>query len=387
MFNTLNRNLRYLFILNLAYGFSVQLITPLFPLFLSSIGATAGQNATVISIGGLVSAVLMIPSGLLLDKIGRRVLLILSVAVNMVSIFLLSYTTTWQEVIPVFAFYSASWALFIPARMAMITSNSEIENRASVFGVMNTSWPIAGILSPIISGRLIESFGWNQVFIVGAAVSIIGIMAGFGLDRVEKDESGSSGGGFRELLRGGTLPVLLTYFAYGTLLFIAIGGVNQIIPLYLDSRFALSASQIGLFFTAQSLVMLVTQIPSGALADRFGKKRTLLSLIVSIPFLLASWHFVGDWRVLLVLNSLAFGLLSMTWPALLALLSNAVPSRLVGAAFGLNFTGNRFGQTIGPVIASYFFINYYQTAPFLVAGLICFIAVVIAFKIKDTTIE
>ncbi|MCK4823309.1 MFS transporter, partial [bacterium] len=292
MFDILNRNLRYLFFLNLAYGFSVQLIIPLFPLFLSSIGATAGQNATVISIGGLVTTVLMIPSGLLVEKIGKRVLLILSVAVNMISLFFLTYTTTWQQVIPVFVLFSASWALFIPARMAMVTSNSEIENRASVFGVMNTSWPIAGIISPIISGRLIESMGWNQVFIVGAAVSIIGILAGFGLDKVEKDETGSSEGGFRELFEGDTFTVLLPYFAYGTLLFIAIGGVNQIIPLYLDSRFALSASQIGLFFTAQSLVMLVTQIPSGALADRYGKKRTFLSLIVSIPFLLASWHFV-----------------------------------------------------------------------------------------------
>jgi len=202
MLDILNRNLRYLFILNLAYGFSVQLITPLFPLFLSNIGASAGENALVISIGGFVSTVLMLPTGLLIDKIGRRVLLILSVVVNMVSIFLLRYTTTWQQVIPVFALYSASWALFIPARMAMITASSEIENRASVFGVMNTSWPIAGIISPIISGRLIESQGWNLVFLMGAAASVLGIVAGFGIERVENDESASSGGGFKELLKG-----------------------------------------------------------------------------------------------------------------------------------------------------------------------------------------
>jgi MFS family permease len=229
--------------------------------------------------------------------------------------------------------------------------------------------------------------GWNLVFFVGAAASVLGIVAGFGIERVETDESGSRGGGFRELLKGDAFPVLLTYFAYGTLMAVALGGVNLIIPLYLDSRFVLSASQIGLFFTAQSLVMLVTQIPSGALADRYGKRRTFLSLIVFIPFLLASWHFVGDWRFMLVLNSLAFGLWSMTWPALLSLLSNSVPSRLVGAAFGLNNTGNRFGQTIGPVIASYFFINYFQTAPFLVASMFCFISVLIAFKIKDVNVE
>jgi hypothetical protein len=39
MFKVLNRNLRYLFILNTAFGFTVQLVTPLFPLFLSNLGA------------------------------------------------------------------------------------------------------------------------------------------------------------------------------------------------------------------------------------------------------------------------------------------------------------------------------------------------------------
>lgn len=387
MFGALNRNLRYLFILNLAFGFSVQLITPLFPLFLANLGASAAENAAVISIGGLASTVLMLPSGLLIDKIGRRVLLLGSGVVSMVSIFLLTYTSTWQQVIPVFALYSASWALFIPARMAMITANSDPETRASVFGVMNTSWPIAGVVSPIISGYLIETTGWNQVFIVGAAVNALSIIAGFKIQGRENTETQSSMDGFRELLGRDIRPVLTTFFIYGTLMTTALGGVNLILPLYLESRFALTASQIALFFTVQSFIMLLTQMPSGALADRIGLKRTVLSMIVLIPFLFASWHFISDWRIMLILNSVAFGLWSMTWPATLTLLSGVVPDRLVGAAFGVNTTGNRLGQTIGPIIASFFYVNYYQTAPFLVAGTICFVAVLFAYRLKDVVQE
>jgi MFS family permease len=167
----------------------------------------------------------------------------------------------------------------------------------------------------------------------------------------------------------------------------ALGGINLIIPLYLESRFALSASQIALFFTAQSALNLVTQIPSGALADRFGRKRTVLTLIGLLPFLYASWHFISDWRILLLVNTLAFGLWSMTWPATLTLLSGSVPSKLVGAAFGVNTTGNRLGFTIGPLIASYFYVNYFDTAPFLVAGGISLVAVLFAFGLKDSVKE
>ncbi len=386
MFKVLNRNLRYLFILNTAFGFSVQLVTPLFPLFLSNLGATASENAWVISLSGLVATSLMLPAGLLLDRIGKRTLLLSSLVVNMVILFMLSNAETWQQVLPLFIIYSASGALFMPARMAMITDNSNQDNRASIFGIMNTSWPLAGVVSTLISGYLIETAGWTQVFLVGSAINAISILPSL---RIEKQEPmrDSTVGGFKELFSGDVAPVLLTFFIYGMLLTTAMGGINLIIPLYLDSRFALTASQIALFFTAQNVLNLVTQIPSGKVAERFGMKRTVLSLIVMIPFLYASWHFVSDWRIMFVLNTIAFGLWSMTWPATLTLLSNSVPDELVGAAFGVNITGNRLGFTLGPLIASYFYVNYSQTTPFLASGAICLLAVLFAFRLKDTVKE
>ena len=386
MFEVLNRNLKYLFILNTAFGFSVQLVTPLFPLFLSSLGAAPSENAWVISLGGLVATSLMLPAGLFMDRIGKRTLLLSSLVVNMVIMFLMSNAETWQQVLPLFIVYSASGALFMPARMAMITDNSNPDNRASVFGIMNTSWPLAGVVSTLISGYLILTSGWRQVFLVGSAINAISILPSL---RIEKQEvmRDSTRGGFRELFRGDTAPVLLTFFIYGILMTTAMGGINLIIPLYLVSRFALNASQVALFFTAQNLLSLITQIPSGKVAERFGMKRTVLTLITMIPFLYASWHFVGDWRLMLVLNTIAFGLWSMTWPATLTLLSNSVPDELVGAAFGVNITGNRLGFTLGPLIASYFYINYSQTSPFLVSGAICLLAVMFAFRLKDTVKE
>jgi MFS family permease len=386
MFKVLNRNLRYLFILNTAFGFSVQLVTPLFPLFLSGLGAVPSENAWVISLGGLVATSLMLPAGLFMDRIGKRTLLLSSLVVNMVIMFMMSNAETWQEVLPLFIVYSASGALFMPARMAMITDNSNPDTRASVFGIMNTSWPLAGVVSTLISGYLIQTSGWRYVFLVGSAINAITIIPSLRLEKQEPMRD-STGGGFREIFSGETAPVLLTFFIYGILMTTAMGGINLIIPLYLVSRFSLNASQVALFFTAQNMLSLVTQIPSGKVAERFGMKRTVLTLIALIPFLFASWHFIGDWKVMLVLNTIAFGLWSMTWPATLTLLSKSVPEEMVGAAFGVNITGNRLGFTLGPLITSYFYSNYSQTSPFLVSGAICLAAVLFAFRLKDSVKE
>lgn len=387
MMKSLNKNLTYLFMLNIAFGISTQLINPLFPLFLESIGANSVQNATVISLGSLVATSLMLPSGLLIDRIGKKTMLLSSAVLNTVSIFLLSMMQTWQQVTPVFILFSAAGALFVPARMAMITEYSQSENRSTVFGMMNMAWPIAGIISPLISGYLIETTGWKLVFIFGAIVNVISIIPGLRLERKFAYKEKTKKSSIKDIFKPDILPTLLSFFGFHLLMTTALGGVNLIIPLYLGSRYGLSPYQIGLFFTAQSVLNLITQIPSGRLADKYGRKRFVIACITLIPILYASWHFIDNWIILLVLNSVLFGLWSMTWPGTLALIAESVPSDMVGAAFGVRMTGVRLGFTIGPLIGSYFYTNYSQTSPFLAAAAIGLAGVLFAFFLRDKVYE
>lgn len=383
----LNRNLSYLFMLNIAFGASMQLINPLFPLFLEEIGASSIQNATVISLGSLVATSLMLPSGLLIDRVGKKTLLISSAVINSVAIFLLSLMQTWQQVAPIYILFSAAGALFVPARMAMITDYSQSENRGMIFGLMNMAWPIAGIVSPLISGYLIETTGWRLVFIFGAAVNAISILPGLKLKRSFKYKEKKTKTGFRDMFKPDIFPTLLSFFGFHFLMTTALGGINLILPLYLGSEFGLSSFRIGWFFTAQSILNLITQIPAGKLADKYGRKKFVLYCVFLIPLFYAIWYFVSDWRILLVTNSIMFGLWSMTWPGTLALLSDSVPSDLLGVAFGVRMTGVRLGFTVGPIISSYFYSNYFNTSPFLAAAAIATFGVLFAYFLRDQVYE
>ena len=383
MLSSLNRNLRYLYMQNVTFGLSMSLIGPLFPLFLAGLGANELQNASIISMGRLMATAVVLPSGLLLNKMGKRGLLIGGSVVSLISALMFYYGLSLQQVtIPVMLF-TASSAILMPARMAIITANSDPANRASVFGIMNTAWPLAGIVSPLISGYLIETTGWSRVFLAGTLMSAMSVLLGFRIQRQESLKSVSDDPGLKDLASSGVLVVLLTFFTFGFLINVALGGISLIVPLYLESRFALTPSQIGLFFTGQNLLFLVTQIPSGSLADKFGRKRMLLALTLITPFLYASWHPIGDWRVLLAINSLGYGLWCMTFPAIFALLSDSVRPEVVGPAFGVLITGNRLGYTVGPLIASFFYINYFPTAPFLVAGGALLLSFIVALRMKE----
>lgn len=61
----LDRNLWLLFVLNLAVGFSNQLIGPLFPLYLESLSASEMEIGLVVSPASFEATALMLSSGLL----------------------------------------------------------------------------------------------------------------------------------------------------------------------------------------------------------------------------------------------------------------------------------------------------------------------------------
>lgn len=102
-----------------------------------------------------------------------------------------------------------------------------------------------------------------------------------------------------------------------------------------------------------------------------------------IPLLYAVWPLIDNWGVLLVLNSVAFGLWSMTWPATLALLSDHVPPELRGSAFGVRMTGVRLGFTIGPIIAGYLYIVKGSMAPFLASAASYLLGIPLALLLKE----
>ena len=383
MFKNLNRNLVLLFALNIAFGLTVQLINPLFPLFLEEAGANEVQNAMVISAGNLVATMFMLPSGLLIDQVGKKTLLLLGAGLSTVSIFLLSMASNWVIVFPLYMLFSMAGAFFIPSRMAMITENTTSSNRSSTFGVMNMAWPVTGIIAPTLSGFLVQYFSWRHVFLIAGGINALSLIPTYLIKRKGAYKTKKGKSSFRDVFGREVFPTLASFFFFHLLMTTGLGGVNMILPLYLGDVHGLSPTLIGVFFTAPSIVMMFTQVPAGTLAERFGKKRWILSCLVPIPLLYLSWVFTESWVVMLVAYSLLFGLWSMTWPATLTLLSDSVPDDILGAAFGVRMTGVRMGFTVGPLIGSYLYSTYYASSPFLGAAGFTALALVVAYTLKD----
>jgi MFS family permease len=384
----LKRDLWLLFALNLAIGFSGQFISPLFPLYLESLGASEVEIGLVLSMASVLATALMIPSGLLMNRIGKKRTLLVSVVLAALPPVLISFLDDWRWVTPLYMVFSASFSFFIVARMAMISESATPRNRATLFGVMNLAWPIGGIIAPTLSGFLVENFGWAPIFQFTSLIMVVSLIPTLRLEEptapIEMEQVPVKR---PSILDGEYLPFMTLIFLFHFLAGMLEGMLGTVLPLFLKNQILISESLIGLFFTASSLLILVIQIPSGRLADRYGRKRVLVLSLLPLPLLLWTWLFVNDWRGLLILYAAVSGFRSMTWPSSLALLADFIPSELMGSALGIRMTSMRLGSTVAPVLAGYLYSGVGYRSPFLASAALVTLSIVIALALKEARAE
>ena len=384
----LKRDLWLLFALNVAIGFSGQFITPLFPLYLEGLGASEMEIGLVLSLASILGTTLMIPSGLLMNRIGKKKTLLVSVILAMLPPLLISFMDDWRWVTPLYMVYSSSFSFFIVSRMAMISESATSGNRATLFAVMNLSWPIGGLVAPTLSGFLVENFGWAPIFQVTTLIMAASLIPALKLEEpaapvIEEQIPAKR----PSILDREYLPFMTLIFLFQFLAGMMEGMISTVLPLFLKNQIMISESRIGLFFTASSLLILVIQIPSGRLADRYGRKRVMVMSLLPIPLLLGAWLFVDDWLLLLVLFAAVNGFRSMTWPSSLALLADFIPSELMGSALGVRMTSMRLGNTVAPILARYLYSSVGYRSPFLASAVLVVLSIVIALAFKEARAE
>ena len=118
------RILLLLFIINILFALNTNLVTSLQPLFIENLGADAIEIGLVVSAQGLVSTLLMIPSGLLTEKLKAKKMLSLSIALSITTPFMYAFSRNWQSLLPWAIIYGSIFSFFIVTRMSLIADNS-----------------------------------------------------------------------------------------------------------------------------------------------------------------------------------------------------------------------------------------------------------------------
>lgn len=379
----LNRDLWLLFAAGVAGVISIQLIQPLFPLFLDSQGASEMEISLVISMASLATTALMIPGGFLMERMGKKRMLLMGFLIwATVPVFMAS-ARDWRTVAPLYMIYNLADVFVGPTRMAMIAEYATPESQATVFGIMSMDWPVGGIVSPPLSGYLAERSGWHLSFQVAAVVMALGALPVLMLRGEKEGGKTEEKVSMSAIFQREYLSVALLFSAFSFALSTGQSVIGTMLPIFLKNQMDLPFSSIGLFFSGSSVLSLLSQVPGGWLADRYGRKRIILAFLLPIPLIFTAWAMVNDWVVMLVLYSLFAGCLSVMGSASFALLSDSFPSELTGAAFSVRMTGFRMGSVVGPLLGGYLYGSLSPKSPFTAAALLFLVGIPLVYLIKE----
>ena len=367
----IGRNLTLLFIINLITAVCIDMIIPLFPLFVQGLGASVFEISLVLFAQGLLSTALMIPSGLLSGRYGRKRMIALSTLMLGLPPLFYTFVTSWEQTIPWAMMFMGAFSVFLPSRMTLIADSTEPETRATVYGIMNIAWPIGSIIGPVIGGFLADHYGWNYSFYLVTCMCLLCLVPALLLREPCRGSEQEKETKPQETFFNRKMLFILTVFSFFLIFGTTGRGIlNPVIPLYLTERFQKSKTQVGLFFSAGlGVATLMAQIPSGLLADRYGRKKFMACCVSMIPVLSMLWPWLNSYVLLMILFMLVTGLWSTTWPASTAYLMDLTPTLKRGITIALRQTAIRLGFTIGPLVGGYLWEAYGPTASFYASAI------------------
>nr|WP_281279128.1 MFS transporter [Nocardia yunnanensis] len=138
--------------------------------------ATQGQMQWAVDSYALVFAALLILSGVLGDRLGRRRLLLIGLVVFGAASVLCAFAETPFELIACRGLLGAGAAAVQPQTLSIIQNIFPTAERAKAVGIWAGVSGMAIALGPIAGGVLLKYFWWGSVFLVNVPVIVVGLV-------------------------------------------------------------------------------------------------------------------------------------------------------------------------------------------------------------------
>src|SRR5436190_4422238 len=159
------------FVINL----DITIVNVALPTLVRELHASNSQLQWVVDAYSLVFAALLLASGSLSDRLGRKGFLLAGLGVFGIASIAGALTTTAGQLIVARCFMGLGAAMIFPATLSLISNVfTERAERARAIGLWGATVGIAVATGPIVGGWLLEHFSWERIFFALAPVAALG---------------------------------------------------------------------------------------------------------------------------------------------------------------------------------------------------------------------
>lgn len=342
-------------------------ILPLLPEYLKDRGASDGLVGVVMASYFVAALGFQYPAGRLADKIGRRPVLIGGLLCYALGSFGFLAPVGPVADIAMRGLQGAGAGAAEVASLAMIAGAVDLERRGRAFASIYGSQLAAMAIGPLV-GSLVGHSTMDIVF-VGAGVVALGAC----LPAVAGSAVASGDAGFNAEERHsiGGLPQLnrslVGSLCAAAALGLVIGVYESCWTLLLELHHA-HDWQIGLSWTLFAVPFVAMAKPGGWLADHTDRRRLVVGALTSSVGFCATYPFLGNLTMLLVLGGVEALGMAIALPAAQSLLTQGSPEQELGRVQGLFSTSETAAIALSAGVGGVLF-GVARWAPFVAGAL------------------
>lgn len=341
---------------------------PVLPLFADSLGA-AKQYIGIISAASTIPGILIsLPAGSLSDIYGRKRVLKIALFIFASAPFLYLFVTELWQLALIRFYHGFATAIFGPVAVAAVAERYTTD-RAARIGLFSSFTMAGRMVAPAAGGFLLAFGSFSHVYAACAVGGVIAFILSFKIedhpDLLKREPKVRDD--LKSIVKN---KHIMTTNVVEACQYFTFGGLETFFPLYATSV-GLKTSEIGVIFSIQLVVTMVTKPTMGKLSDTWGRNPTIvLGLVLGGISLFALPHVT--YFVWLGCAAAVFGLGLASVTASTSALVSDLCKGSYGSALGVLSTIMDVGQASGPVVTGVIiaFLSYTAAFSFLALLLI-----------------
>jgi sugar phosphate permease len=341
---------------------------PLAPFLIESFQFSRAQLGTFSSALYLFAALTAIPSGLLVDRFGARLILIVSLPLMGIPFAAIALSGNYLTILILSALSGLSYGVINQISTKGIMLWFTPQSRGTAMGIKQTGVALAAALGAVLIPIVGIAWGWRAtVAIIGLLMIFLGAVILFlyrdspPRDNSNRDDPDTSGSvplsNFKDVLLHPELRVIMGLIP---LLTLAQAGFSTFFILFLQETHSFSRITAGSYLTMAMIAGACGRIFWGFVSDRLfrGKRYGPVCILTTVGFatilslsLLSSE--TPGW--VLVVLTLIIGLTLLGWNALLMIAAAEVAgTRMAASIMGILVTIAWIGMVLGPAMFGVF---------------------------------
>ena len=349
----LNHNAKYFLLGGLMNGISNGVFNAVMMLYIAAYGLNAQGLGLIFMMNALSTTILMIPAGILADKIGKRPMIMIGTAaiiLAMVTFFLANSVETFAMSFLLIGVSNAAGTVYTPLYSSFFEGH-DLARAFSLYGFLNIAAMSLGSLGGFIPPHLASSMGFTlfeayRVTMIAAALLFILQNAFIYQSALGVNETLSKG--FSLFLK--SRRVVLKICGIGLLANIAGGLLFSLFHYYLYMKFGVNSAALGTLFLVSNLAMAISKGLAAGVARRIGGLRSITMGVALSAFFVLLMPISPGFGIMTILYVLRSGTAFMSEPLITSIFMRSIGEDEKSTANSIRMISMNGGGVVAPML-------------------------------------